>query len=199
MSYKGPRAKLSRRLGVPLTDKATRVMVRKPYPPGQHGQRRRRAPSEFGKQLLEKQKLKFQYNVSEKQLRAYFKKAKRAKGNPSDRLVQFLETRLDNMVYRSGFAPTIYAARQLVGHGHILVNGAKVNKPAYAISHTDIISMKEKSREIPIVQEAMGNATVPDYLDVSKEQFTTRITRLPLRDEIPVICDIQLVIELYSR
>jgi small subunit ribosomal protein S4 len=184
---------------VPLTEKATRVMIRKPYPPGEHGQRRRRAPSEFGKQLLEKQKLKFQYNVSEKQLRSYFKRAKRAKGNPSNRLVQFLETRLDNIVFRSGFAPTIYAARQLVGHGHVMVNGSKVNKPAFEVSHTDIVTLKEKSREIPIVQEAIGKAQVPDYLEVSKEQGSTRITRLPLRDEIPVICDIQLVIELYSR
>ena len=199
MSYRGPRAKLSRKLGVPLTPKATRVMIRKPYAPGQHGQRRRKAASEYGKQLLEKQKLKFQYNVSEKQLRRYYKKAKAAKGNPADRIVQFLETRLDNIVFRSGLAPTIYAARQLVVHGHIRVNGAKIDKPAYVVTHNDIVSIKEKSKELPIIQEAVANATVPDYLDVNKEAFSTRITRMPLREEVPVICDLQLVFELYSR
>ena len=199
MSYRGPRAKLSRKLGVPLTPKATRVMIRKAYPPGQHGQRRRKAASEYGKQLLEKQKLKFQYNVSEKQLRRYYKKAKAAKGNPADRIVQFLETRLDNIVFRSGLAPTIYAARQLVVHGHIRVNGAKIDKPAYVVTHNDIVSIKEKSKELPIIQEAMGNATHPEYLEVNKEACSTRITRIPLREEVPIICDLQLVIELYSR
>ena len=199
MSYRGPRAKLSRKLGVPITPKSTRVMIRKPYAPGQHGQRRRKAASEFGRQLLEKQKLKFQYNVSEKQLRKYYKKAKAAKGNPADTLVQYLETRLDNVVYRSGLTPTIYAARQLVTHGHVRVNGAKINKPSYAVTHNDIVSLAEKSKQIPYVQEALGNSAPPDYLEVNKEAFTTRITRVPLREEVPVICEIQLVIEMYSR
>lgn len=199
MSYHGPRAKLSRKLGVPLTPKSTRVMIRKPYAPGQHGQRRRKASSDYGKQLLEKQKLKFQYNVSEKQLRKYYKKAKAAKGNPADTLVQLLETRLDNVVYRSGLAPTIYAARQLVTHGHVRVNGAKLNKPSCNITHNDIVSLAEKSKQMPIVMESLGNSAPPDYLEVSKEACTTRITRVPLREEVPVICEIQLVIELYSR
>lgn len=199
MSYRGPRAKLSRRLGVALTPKAERVMIRKSYGPGQHGQRRRRAPSEYSLQLLEKQKLKFQYNVTEKQLRKYFFIAQRMKGNPADNVIQLLERRLDNIIHRGGFAPTIYAARQLVTHGHVLVDGKRVNKPCYSIKTTEIVSLRDKSKNIPIVGEALTQANPPAYMETNKEQFTARLSRLPLRNEVPVVCELQLVTEWYSR
>lgn len=199
MSYRGPKAKLSRRLGVPLTEKASKVMLRKPYAPGQHGQRRRRGLSNYGKQLLEKQRLRFQYNVSEKQLRNYFSIAKAVKGTTPDELVRLLETRLDNVVYRSGFAPTIYAARQLVSHGHVLVDGKKVDIPGYRVLQEHVVTIKEKSRKMPIIVDALERAASVPYLECDKGQFSTRVMRAPERSEIPITCDAQLVVELYSR
>ena len=199
MSYHGPRAKLSRRLGIALTPKSERVMIRKPYGPGQHGQRRRRSTSEFGNQLLEKQKLKYQYNMSEKQLRRFYRRAQRMKGNPSDNLIRVLESRLDSVVYRAGFAPSVYAARQLVVHGHVLVNGARVNVPSFLLNSDDIVTLAEKSRAIPVVMEALMRVNAPAYLEVNKEQFKARIAREPQRQEVPVTCEMQLVIEWYSR
>ena len=199
MSYRGPKAKLSRRLGVALTDKASRVMVRKPNPPGQHGGRRRRSLSEYGKQLLEKQKLRFQYNVSEKQLRKYYKRANKSKNVTPLELVRLLEMRLDNVIYRAGFAPTIYAARQLVNHGHVLVDGKKVDIPSYEINLNDVVSIKEKSRTIPIIVDAVNNSQALPYIERDNTEFTAKVTRTPQSEEIPVTCEPQLVVELYSR
>lgn len=199
MNYTGPRVKLSRRLGVPLTPKAVKVMIHKPLPPGQHGGRRRRALSDYGKQLLEKQKLKYQYNVHEKQLRNYYKTANQRKGNTGENLISILECRLDSFVARSGLAPTVYAARQLVRHGHILVNGRKVDLPSYMIKVEDVISVKEKSRHIPAINEAMQAAFAPPYVELNKEQFSARLLRLPTREEVPIQCEIPLVVEFYSR
>ncbi len=199
MNYTGPRVKLSRRLGVPLTPKAVKVMIHKPLPPGQHGGRRRRALSDYGKQLLEKQKLKSQYNVTERQLRNYYKRAKQLKGNSGENLIALLETRLDAVVLRSGLTPTIYAARQLVRHGHIMLNGKKVDLPAYAVSVTDVVSVKEKSRGIPCVQEALQTAVVPAYIELNKAEFSGKLVKIPTRDEVPVQCDVPLVVEFYSR
>lgn len=145
MKYTGPKVKLSRKLGFSLTPKARKYMDRKPYPPGQHGPIKRRAKlSDYGRQLLEKQRLRLQYNVHERQMRNYFREASRLAGNTGDNLIQLLESRLDALVYRAGFAPTIYAARQYVRHGHIEVNGKKVDIPSYRVKPNDVIQVREK-------------------------------------------------------
>lgn len=199
MSYKGPRAKLSRRLGVALTRKAALVMTRKPHPPGQHGQRHRRAPSEFARQLLEKQRLKYQYNVSEKQLRKYYTLAARKKGNKAENLVRVLESRLDALVHRSGLAPTMYAARQLVGHGHITVNGKRVDIPSFLVKMGDVVSVREKSKKMLMFQESLQSANPPAYVELNRTDLSCRIARIPEREEIPVICEVPLVVEYYAR
>ena len=199
MSYRGPKVKLSRRLGVPLTNKSALVMVRKPYGPGQHGQRRFGRKSEYGRQLLEKQRLKFQYNVSEKQLVNYYKEATSQKGNAGENLLRLLERRLDAVVLRAGFAPTIYAARQLVSHGHVQVNGKKVNFPSFRVRMEDVVTIKEKSRQIPVVVDSLEQAQQPPYVATEKEKYEAKISRLPNAEEIPIICEVAQVVEYYSR
>jgi|FaiFalFF_MnMetaG_3_1042247.scaffolds.fasta_scaffold00189_11 small subunit ribosomal protein S4 len=201
MKYTGPKVKLSRKLGIALTPKAQKYMERKPYPPGQHGPEKRRAKlSDYGRQLLEKQRLRFQYNVHERQLRRYYEEASRMPGNTADNLIQLLERRLDALVLRAGFARTIYAARQYVRHGHIEVNGRKVDIPSYRVNVNDVISVREKSRRIPDIQEAVRNAgQAPPYLEVSKADFSARLLYIPPREEIPVICEVPMVVEFYSR
>jgi len=150
--------------------------------------------------LLEKQKLRFMYGVLERQFRRYFERAQRARGNTGERLLQLLETRLDNLVYRLGFAPTIWAARQLVVHGHIQVNGRKVDRPSYQVRPGDVIAVREKSRRIPMIQESLESAQrVPDYLSVEPEKFQGTLLRVPARDEIPVDVEESLIVEFYSR
>jgi small subunit ribosomal protein S4 len=200
MKYTGPKVKLSRALGIPLTPKAMKYMTRKPYPPGQHGLRKRHKKlSEYGKQLLEKQRLKFQYNLSERQLRNYYRKANQAKGNTAENLVRTLESRLDTMVLRAGFAPTIFAARQVVNHGHVTVNDVKTTAPSFLVSEGDKVTLREKSREIPMIQEAMNNAAPPPYVALKKEEFTVEMMRACEREEVPIMCEMPLVIEFYSR
>jgi small subunit ribosomal protein S4 len=207
MKVKGPKVKLSRRLGIPLTSKASKVMNRKPYPPGVHGPHQRLGRvrmSDYKRQLLEKQKLSAQYNVTEQQLRNYFEKAiHRAQRTPDltsgDVLVQLLETRLDAMVMRGGLARTIYAARQYVSHGHILVNGRRVNIPAYQVQVGDVVSVKPESRRMTAFAEALEGAHPPPYLQLSRDDMSVRLVYLPRRDEIPVLGELRLVLEYYSR
>lgn len=162
MKYNGPKVKLSRKLGLQLTAKATKVKDRKPYPPGQHGpNKRREKQSDYGKQLMEKQRLRLQFNISEKQMVNYYKKATKITGNTADILVRLLEQRLDNIVYRSGFASSIYASRQFVSHGHILVNGKKVDIASYYVKPGDVISIKEKSRKMEVFQNAIRSSAAP--------------------------------------
>lgn len=201
MNYTGPKVKLSRRLGIPLTPKAARIMAKRPYPPGQHGRgsRTRRKLSDFGRQLLEKQKLRAQYNIHERQMRNYVAKAMRKTGVTGEVLLQLLESRLDALVLRAGFVNTIYAARQFVSHGHVHVDGRPVNLPGYQVKPGQVISIKEKSRRIPLVQESLRDANPPAYVVLDKDAFSAQLVRLPQRDEVPVICDLQLVIEYYAR
>lgn len=202
MNYTGPKVRLSRAIGIPLTPKAAKVMERRPYPPGQHGrlQRFSRQESDYKRQLLEKQKLRLQYNVHERQMRNYFHKAARRYGNTGDNLVQLLETRLDAVVYRGGLARTIYAARQYVSHGHILVNGRQVNIPSFNVKIGDVVSVREKSRKIPCFAEAIESTVAPPpYLERSAEVMSVILRYLPQRSEVPVICEVSLVIEYYSR
>lgn len=201
MNKTGAKVKLSRQLGIALTPKAAKVMEKKPHPPGEHGrtQNFRRKLSDFKRQLMEKQKLRAQYNIHERQLRNYFDKAQRKKGNTGDNLLQMLETRLDAVVLRGGLARTIYAARQLVTHGHILVNGERVDVPGYTVKVGDVVSVKVKSLQLPGIQEAMGDSQPISYLALDRNSGTIRVNEIPAREYIPVICDVPLVIEFYSR
>jgi small subunit ribosomal protein S4 len=200
MNYTGPKVRLSRKLGIELTQKAAKIVAKKPYPPGQHGvSKRRPKQSDYGKQLLEKQRLRLQYNVSEKQMRNYYKKASKLTGNTGDLLVQQLETRLDAVVYRSGLSRTIYMARQMVGHGHIFVNGNRLNIPSYQVRVNDLVSVKQKTRKNEVIQDSIRSAAPPEYLEISKADFSSRLLSLPERGQVPVICEVPLVVEYYSR
>ncbi|MDX9791434.1 MAG: 30S ribosomal protein S4 [Candidatus Kapaibacterium sp.] len=200
MNYTGPKVKISRKLGLNLTPKAGKVSTRKPYPPGQHGGNKRRAKqSDYGRQLLEKQRLRLQYNLSEKQMGNFYKEAVSQTGNTADLLVQLIETRLDALVYRAGLAPTIYSARQFVSHGHIMVNGKKVTIPSFKVKVNDVISVKEKSRKIDSVQESIRTVNAPAYLEVSKADFSAKLAYIPHKEEVPIQCELALVVEYYSR
>lgn len=196
----GPKHRMCRRVGQPLCGLPNCPALKRPYPPGQHGQRQRRKESEYGKQLLEKQKLRFIYGVTERQFRRYFNEARRGMGRPGDRLLQLLETRLDNTVYRLGFARTLHQARQLVTHGHILLNGHKVDIPSHRVSPGDTVSLREKSRNLDIVKAAVeAGSEVPPYLERDAEGLSGRLVRLPTREEIPAPVEVELVVEFYSR
>lgn len=199
MNFTGAKVKKSRALGVALTPKAQKYMNRRPFPPGQHGQRRRRRPSEYGVQLLEKQRLRFQYNVSESQLRKAYTQATRMSGSTGDNLVQILETRMDVMVLRAGLAPTIYAARQYVTHGHFRLNGKKATIPSQRLKVGDVITVRERSRKSPIFNEFKAGGPVAPYLSYDEANFSARLDYLPPREEIPVVCAEHLVVEFYSR
>lgn len=200
MNYTGPKVKLSRKIGTPITSKASKYMQRKPYGPGQHGPSKRRGKmSDYGKQLLEKQRLRLQYNVSEKQMRNYYKKASQMTGNTAEILVQLLETRLDAFVYRAGLARSVYMARQLVNHGHILVNGKRVDIPSYRVKVNDVVSLKPKSRKNETIQEAIRAAAPPSYIELSKADFSAKLLGIPAREDIPVVCEVNFVVEYYSR
>lgn len=200
MKFNGAKVKLSRKLGVPLTAKASKYMERRPYGPGVHasGGRQRRL-SDYGAQLLEKQRLRFQYNVHERQLRNYYKKASHMKGRTGDNLVRLLETRLDSMVLRAGFAPSIFAARQVVSHGHITVNGRKVNIPSFRVRTNDEVAIREKSRALACFDLDFESYQPPSYVERGDTHFQVKLTSYPVREEVPIVCDIQYVVEYYNR
>jgi small subunit ribosomal protein S4 len=204
MSVANPQVKLSRKLNIALTPKATKHMDRRPYPPGEHGPQkiRRGKVSDYKQQLLEKQRLRLQYNLREKQMRNYVRKAVRKAGNAADNLVQVLESRLDALVYRSGFARTMPAARQFVSHGHILVNGRKVDIPSCPVRPDDVVAVKSESRKIPAFAaafEELAARPAPAYLERREDGLSARLTRMPTRDEVNVHCEYSKVIEYYAR
>jgi small subunit ribosomal protein S4 len=177
---------------------------RREYGPGQHGQRRKGKLSDFGTQLKAKQKLKGYYgNISEKQFRKYYAEAIRMKGDSGDNLIGLLERRLDAVVYRAKFVATPFAARQFVNHGHIKVNGRRVNIPSYLVKPGDLIEVKESSRQLAVVMEAtqLAERDVPDYFEVDHSKMTAKMSRIPLPAEVPyaVMMEPNLVIEFYSR
>ena len=200
MNTPRPKVRLSRRLGLPLTPKAVSYFERRPYPPGEHG-RKRRQTSDYSTRLLEKQRLRAQYDVSETQLRRAFDRARRSGGKTGEALIQDLESRLDATVLRAGFARTIYQARQFVTHQHVLVNGRRVDRPSYRLRPGDWISVAERSRtKEPFQVAASGaHADAPSYLEVRLADLTARVDRVPSREEVPVVCEEQLVVEYYSR
>lgn len=194
-----PKDKISRKYGELLSGMPSFEINKRPYPPGQHGQKRTKT-SEYGSLLAEKQKLKHCYSITEKQFRNYFNKASKIKGPTGEILIQLLETRLDNVVYRLGFAPTLACARQLVTHGHILVDNKKVNIPSFAVKPKNEISLKDKTRNLDVVKNAIKNATViQDYLSVQKDQFKGKLLEMPPRAQIPITSNDRLVVEYYSR
>ena len=204
MNLRGPKVRLSRQLGIPLSPKADKYMKRRPYPPGQHGKAHSRLTkwSDYKRHLMEKQRLRAQYNVEEKQMRNYVRRAVQKQGNPVDNLVKILETRLDAIVYRAGLARTIYAAQQLISHRHILVNGKKVNIPSQRLRVNDLVSVRESSRKlVPFVEAAEEMVARPNvsYLERSKDEMTARLLYLPQSPEVPVVCELPLVIEFYSK
>ncbi|WP_297923217.1 30S ribosomal protein S4 [uncultured Campylobacter sp.] len=205
--YTGPVEKLERRLGVDLFMKGERrlagksALLKRPYAPGQHGQRRAKL-SEYGSQLREKQKAKFMYGVSEKQFRRLFSEAARREGNTGAILVQLLEQRLDNVVYRMGFATTRRFARQLVTHGHILVDGKRVDIPSYSVRAGQKIEVIEKSKNNPQISRALdltAQTGIVAWVDVEKEKRYGIFSRVPEREEVVIPVEERFIVELYSK
>lgn len=198
--YIGPKTKIARKFGDPIfgTDKS---FERKNYPPGMHGiNRKRKKLSEYGTQLKEKQKAKYTYGILEKQFLNLFKKASRSKGITGEVLLQLLESRLDNVVYRLGIAPTRSAARQLVSHRHITVNEKIVNIPSYTLRSGDIIAVREKSKDLhPIKDSLSGNRSSYSWLEWDSDQMAGKFLNRPERDEIPENIKEHLIVELYSK
>ncbi len=198
--YTGKKKKKSRRLGVDLVgnDKA---FEHRPYPPGVHG-RARTKDSEYSLQLREKQKARFAYGVLEKQFRRYYEDASRLPGKTGDMLLQILETRLDNVLYRAGFANTRRQARQMVNHGHVLVNGKKVDIPSFRVSKHDIIDIAPKSQDMTpfvIARETFATREVPAWLEARPNKMRIFVHQLPVREQIVVDVQEQLIVELYSK
>lgn len=202
--YTGPKAKLCRRFGENIfgTSKYDRILAKRNFPAGQHGKSYRRKVSDYGTHLREKQKLRLTYCLLERQFHNYFVKAEKAKGVTGDNLLQFLERRLDNVVYRLGFAVTRMQARQFVCHGHFTVNGKKVDIPSYLLKPNDIIEVRERSRGNVMIKEAMERteATSPyTWLTVNKENMNGQFLSIPAASEIPTTVDVRLIIEFYSK
>ncbi len=195
--YLGPKVKLSRRVGVPIADIPKHTAKRQLNPPGMHGYRGRRM-RDYGVRLNEKQKLRFHYNVLEKQFRRYVAEASRRKGNTGELLLQLLERRLDNVCRRAGVARTIWAARQLVSHGHVLVNGRKTDRPSFQVSVGDEITFKPKIHTLlRDNMESMVGHIVPDWIDFNPGELTIRVAALPTSDQIPFDVNTNLIVEFY--
>lgn len=196
--YTGPANKKSRRLGFSTLENGTDL--KRPYAPGQHGQSRRRKLSEYGIQLQEKQKVRILYGLNEKQFRKVFDKASKMHGIAGENLLILLESRLDNLVYRLGMARTRRSARQIVNHGHILVNGKKVNIPSYTVKVGDVISVKENSLNHPAIKDALEQKkVVPAYLEMDVKSLSGKYVRFPERSELNSEINEQLIVEFYNR
>ena len=196
--------KVDRRLKVNLWGRPKSPFNSRNYPPGQHGKSRRGKPSDYGTQLEAKQKMKFYYgNMNERQFRNVYRKAIKKKGNTSENLVAFLESRLDTVIYRAKFAITVFSARQLINHGHIKVNGKKVSIPSYMVKAEDSIEVKEKSKEIANITGALTSKEreVPEYIQMDEKNKKAKLIRIPKFSDIPypTIMEPNLVIEYYSR
>ncbi len=208
--YTGPSCKLCRREGAKLFIKGARcnsdkcAFERRAYIPGDHGSGKgfRKRLSDYGIHLREKQKVRRIYGILEKQFRKYFTMAAKKSGVTGENLLQFLETRLDNVVFRMGFAPSRKSARQIIRHGHIIVNGRKVNIPSFLVKGEDVIEIKEKSRQMPLIQEAIESSTeveVYEWFQVEKDNFKGKILSIPTREQIQLDVDERLIVEYYSK
>lgn len=201
--YTGPKVKLSRRLGVNLfeNEKGARALERRPYPPGEHGPRRARRPSDYALQLAEKQKLRFAYGLHERQFRRLYEEASRRAGVTGHHLLRFLELRVDNVVFQARWARTRPQARQLVSHGLVLVNQRRVTTPSLRLRRDDVITLTEKARKMIVIRHNLDTvaAEVPEWLEYSEDQSAVRVLTEPSRDQIRVPANEALVVELYSR
>ena len=206
--YHDAKCRLCRREGMKLFLKGTRcntdkcAIERRGYAPGEHGKSRRIKETNYGTQLREKQKARRIYGLLERQFRHYFEKAATSKGVTGETLLQMLETRIDNVVFRFGFAPNRSSARQLVRHGHFLVNGRKVDIPSYLLKVGDVVSLREKSRQLGVVLtslEARKGQSTPEWLELNVDTMSGRVLNIPTRGSIPVPVNEQLIVELYSK
>ena len=204
--YTGPKVRLSRRLSTNIfeNEKGRKALDRRPFPPGAHGRtRRRNAGSEYLAQLQEKQKAKYIYGVLEKQFKKTYNEANRLQGPTGENLLILLETRLDNVVYRAGWASTRPQARQFVNHGHVLVNGVRTNIPSYRCRAGDVIEIREKSKQMALVLEAtqLAERDVPDYIEADHNKMVATFARVPALGDVPypVLMEPNLVVEFYSR
>ena len=199
--YTGPRVRISRRFGTPIFG-PTKYLERRNYGPGVHGPKSRRKHTEYGLGLIEKQKLRYYYGLLERQFRGVYEKAIRRRGVTGEQMLQILETRLDNVVYHLGFANSRAAARQMVNHGHITVNGRKVSIPSYALKVNDVVATKDANVSRQLATKNLESATsrsVPDWLSLNKEEVKGVVMRVPTRDEIQPVANEQAVVEFYSR
>ena len=199
--YTGPRVRISRRFGLPIFG-PSKYLERRNYGPGVHGPKSRRKTTDYGLGLIEKQKLRYYYGLMERQFRGVYEKALKRRGVTGEQMLQILETRLDNVVYHLGLANTRAAARQMVSHGHITVNGRKVNVPSFSLKVNDIIVVKHSNVSRQLATKNMETATsraVPDWLSLNKDEFKGTVMRIPTRDEIQPIANEQAVVEFYSR
>ncbi len=199
--YLGSRCRICRQLNFSVCGSERCALTRRNTPPGMHPDFRRKQ-SEYKKRMIEKQKLRFSYWVSERQFRNYVREALKRSGIPGETLLSLLERRLDNMVYRFGFAPTLFAARQLVVHGHLLVNGRKVDRPSYTLKPGYVVSLKEKSKRMGLVEEGLARSPARPllpYLEVDKENLKGTLTSIPERAQIPLEINEDLIVEHYTR
>lgn len=198
--YTGPRSKISRRFGEPIYG-PDKVLERRNFAPGQHGKNRKRKMSEYGIQLREKQKAKYIYGMLERQFRIFFERAKARQGKTGDILLQLCETRLDNIVYRLGIAPTRAAARQLVSHCHIVVDGKVVNIPSFIVKPGQTVGVREKNKTMSVIVESIKNprTSAASWLQWDEGNMAGTLLSVPTREEIPENIDMQLIVELYSR
>ncbi len=199
--YKGPRVRISRRFGIPIFGNS-KYLERRNYPPGVHGPKSRRKLTDYGMGLVEKQKLRYYYGLMEKQFRGVYEKALKRRGVTGEQMLQILETRLDNVVFHLGFGTTRAAARQMVNHGHVTVNGRKASIPSFALKVNDVIVVKDNTVSRQMATKALELSTsrsVPDWLSLSKDEFKGTVMRIPTRDEINPIANEQAVVEFYSR
>ncbi|MDN4619544.1 30S ribosomal protein S4 [Paenibacillus sp. PsM32] len=196
--YTGPKFKLSRRLGISLSGNGKDL--KRPFPPGQHGANQRRKMSNYGMQLQEKQKLRHMYGLGEKQFRTLFSKAQKIQGIAGENFMFLLESRLDNLAYRIGFANSRAGARQLVSHGHITVNGKKVDIASYSVKPGDVIGLRERSRSLSSVKEAIENRShLPAYIEYNENAVEGKYIRLPERSELSQEIDEKQIVEFYNR
>jgi small subunit ribosomal protein S4 len=199
--YTGPRVRISRRFGIPIFG-PSKYLERRNYGPGVHGPKSRRKHTDYGLGLIEKQKLRYYYGLMERQFRGVYEKARKRRGVTGEQMLQILETRLDNVVFHLGFANTRAAARQMVSHGHITVNGRKVNVPSFCLKVNDAVAVKNSNVSRQLATKNLEIATsraVPDWLSLNKEEFKGTVMRIPTRAEIQPIANEQAVVEFYSR
>ncbi|HEY6229337.1 MAG TPA: 30S ribosomal protein S4 [Verrucomicrobiae bacterium] len=199
--YTGPRVRISRRFGVPIFG-ASKYLERKNYGPGVHGPKARKKHTPYGLGLIEKQKLRYYYGLQERQFRGVYERALKQRGVTGETMLQILETRLDNVVFQLGFSNTRAGARQMVSHGHVTVNGRKVNVPSFACKVNDVIEVKNTSVSRQMATKGLESSTsrsIPDWVSLNKDAFKGQILRVPTRDDIQPIANEQAVVEFYSR